>query len=159
MAQFKYTARNSSGELASGVLEAQDASSVAQILSGRNFTPIEISEAKVEQADKSHKVNIFTPQVTLDDLVIFSRQMHSLVKAGIPILRAVKGLADTTSSKRMEVALIDLTDQLERGRTLSSALNQHPDVFSRLFISIVHAIQNSNSSSFLAFDNKKYIFK
>ncbi|MFT2092272.1 type II secretion system F family protein [Paraglaciecola sp. 2405UD69-4] len=142
MAQFNYTARTSAGELTSGVLEAQDAATVAQILAGRNFIPIEISAADAEKV-KEHTVSIFTPKITLDDLVIFSRQMYSLVKAGIPILRAVKGLAETTSSKRMELALIDLSEQLERGRTLSSALNKHPEVFNRLFISIVHVGENT----------------
>ena len=143
MAQFSYTARNHSGELASGTLEAPDASTVAQILSGRNYTPINITEATQEQSAKEHDISVFTRNVSLDDLVIFSRQMFSLVKAGIPILRAVKGLADTASSKRMAQALDNVSDQLERGRTLSSALNKHPKVFNRLFVSIVHVGENT----------------
>lgn len=143
MAQFSYKARNASGELTSGVLEATDDSSVAQILVGRNFTPIEITENSQEQIEESAQVSFLTPNVTLDDLVIFSRQMYSLAKSGIPILRAVKGLADTTSSKRMAMALDDVADQLERGRTLSTALNKHDHVFGRLFVSIVHVGENT----------------
>jgi MSHA biogenesis protein MshG len=143
MAQFSYTARKSSGELATGVLEAADASSVAQILTGRSFTPIEITENSQEQTAELTQISFFTPNITLDDLVIFSRQMFSLAKSGIPILRAVKGLADTTASKRMAVALDDVADQLERGRTLSSALNKHNNVFGRLFVSIVHVGENT----------------
>jgi MSHA biogenesis protein MshG len=143
MAQFSYTARKSSGELATGVLEAADASSVAQILSGRSFTPIEITETSQEKTNELNQISFFTPNITLDDLVIFSRQMYSLAKSGIPILRAVKGLADTTGSKRMAVALDDVADQLERGRTLSSALNKHNQVFGRLFVSIVHVGENT----------------
>ena len=105
MAQFSYTARKSSGELATGILEAADATSVAQILSGRSFTPIEIIETNQEKTNELNQISFFTPNITLDDLVIFSRQMYSLAKSGIPILRAVKGLADTTGSKRMAVAL------------------------------------------------------
>lgn len=143
MAQFSYKARNASGELTSGVLEATDDSSVAQILVGRNFTPIEITENSQEQIEESAQVSFLTPNVTLDDLVIFSRQMYSLAKSGIPILRAVKGLADTTGSKRMAMALDDVADQLERGRTLSTALNKHDHVFGRLFVSIVHVGENT----------------
>ena len=143
MAQFRYTARKSNGELASGVLEAADSSSVAQILVGRTFTPIEIAENSQEQTSELAQISFFTPNITLDDLVIFSRQMYSLAKSGIPILRAVKGLADTTGSKRMSVALGDVADQLERGRTLSSALNMHSKVFGRLFVSIVHVGENT----------------
>jgi MSHA biogenesis protein MshG len=143
VAQFSYTARKSSGELATGVLEAADASAVAQILNGRSFTPIQITENSQEQIAESSQISFFTPKISLDDLVIFSRQMYSLAKSGIPILRAVKGLADTASSKRMAFALDDVADQLERGRTLSSALNKHDQVFGRLFVSIVHVGENT----------------
>ncbi|WP_340676974.1 type II secretion system F family protein [Paraglaciecola sp.] len=143
MAQFSYKARNASGELATGMLEASDASTVAQILVGRSFVPLEITENKSTIKVESSGINFFTPPIKLDDLVIFSRQMYSLAKSGIPILRAVKGLADTAGSKRMAVALQDVASQLERGRTLSSALNKHKQVFSQLFISIVHVGENT----------------
>ena len=143
VAQFSYTARKSSGELATGVLEANDAATVAQILAGRSFTPIEIKESDEELNSDSAQISFLTPNITLEDLVMFSRQMYSLVKSGIPILRAVKGLADTTASKRMSLALADVADQLERGRTLSSALNKHSEVFGRLFVSIVHVGENT----------------
>jgi MSHA biogenesis protein MshG len=143
VAQFNYKARKTGGELATGVLEAPDASTVAQILTGRSYTPIEITQNSQQLSNKSTEISFFTPNITLDDLVIFSRQMYSLAKSGIPILRAVKGLADTTNSKRMSVALNDVADQLERGRTLSSALNKHLDVFGSLFISIVHVGENT----------------
>ena len=143
MAQFSYTARKPSGELTSGVLEATDALTVAQILAGRSFTPIKITENSQAETAELSQISFLTPHVTLDDLVIFSRQMYSLAKSGIPILRAVKGLADTTSSQRMSLALNDVANQLERGRTLSSALNKHNQVFGRLFVSIVHVGENT----------------
>jgi MSHA biogenesis protein MshG len=143
MAQFSYKARKSGGELATGVLEAPDASTVAQILTGRSFTPIEIIENSQEKTNDLSQITFFTPKITLDDLVIFSRQMYSLAKSGIPILRAVRGLADTTGSKRIAVALEDVANQLERGRTLSSALNKHTQAFGRLFVSIVHVGENT----------------
>lgn len=143
VANFRYTARKPNGELATGVLEAADPSSVAQILAGRSFTPIEITENSQEEISEVNQISFFTPNIKLDDLVIFSRQMYSLAKSGIPILRAVKGLADTSGSKRMSVALQDVADQLEKGRTLSSALNKHNQVFGRLFVSIVHVGENT----------------
>jgi MSHA biogenesis protein MshG len=143
MAHFSYKARNASGELTTGILEASDASMVAQILAGRSFVPLEITENKSTAKTASPGINFLTPAITLDDLVIFARQMYSLAKSGIPILRAVKGLADTTGSKRMAAALQDVASQLERGRTLSSALNKHKQVFSQLFISIVHVGENT----------------
>lgn len=142
MANFTYKARNASGELTAGNIEANDASSVAQILLGRQFTPIEIKEAKGATAT-SLNVSLFTPKIKLEDLVIFSRQMYSLTKSGIPIIRSVKGLAETSSSERMTQILNDVCDQLERGRTLSSALHRHNKVFGQLFVSIVHVGENT----------------
>ncbi len=145
MALYSYKGRKSNGELATGVLEAVDANTVAQILSGRNVIPIEITEQGQEgtESKEQYKVSVFTPRIKLDDLVMFARQMYSLAKSGIPILRAVKGLADTTSSKRMQLALWDVAEQLERGRTLSASLNKHPAVFNRLFVSMVHVGENT----------------
>lgn len=152
MAQFNYTGRNANGELTRGSIEAIDASMAAKSLLGRNVTPLDIalSEDKLDSNDNS-AINFFTPRVSLEDLVIFARQMYSLTKSGIPILRAVNGLADTAKSKRMAAALKDVVDQLERGRAFSSALHQHPEIFNQLFVSVVHVGENTGrlDSAFL----------
>lgn len=142
MANFSYTARNASGELTSGSLEANDASAVAQILMGRKFIPIEIKQNK-DSPVTSAQISFLTPRIKLEDLVIFSRQMYSLSKSGIPVIRAVKGLAETSNSVRMASSLNDVCDQLERGRTLSSAMHRHNDIFGQLFVSIVHVGENT----------------
>lgn len=145
MAQFNYTGRASNGELTSGLIEAVDAANAAKALAGRNVTPLNIYEATEQQSNKEtvNEINFLTPKVSLEDLVIFARQMYSLSKSGIPILRAVNGLAETTNSKRMALALRDVVDQLERGRTFSSALHQHPHIFNQLFVSVVHVGENT----------------
>jgi len=145
MAQFNYTGRAANGELTSGLIEAIDAATAAKALAGRNVTPLNIYEATEQQSNKETKneINFFTPKVSVEDLVIFARQMYSLSRSGIPILRAVNGLAETTNSKRMASALRDVVDQLERGRTFSSALHQHPHIFNQLFVSVVHVGENT----------------
>ncbi|GAC13786.1 type II secretion system F family protein [Aliiglaciecola lipolytica] len=145
MAQFNYTGRTSNGELTSGLIDAVDASTAAKTLQSRNVTPLNIYETTEQSTGKKQndEINFFTPNVSLEDLVIFARQMYSLTRSGIPILRAVNGLADTTNSKRMAVALNDVVEQLERGRTFSSALHQHPEIFNQLFVSVVHVGENT----------------
>jgi len=142
MARFSYTGRSSDGKLTSGVLEAADASSAAKMLGARSITPISI-DLDNETRKKENTVNWFTPKVSLTDLVIFSRQMYSLTRAGIPILRAVSGLAESSSSLRLREALTDILGQLERGRSLSSAMHQHPKTFNELFVSVVHVGENT----------------
>lgn len=69
--------------------------------------------------------------------------MFSLTKAGIPLLKAVSGLAESCNSIRLKLALEDAIVSLERGRTLSSGLNQHPKIFNQLFVSIIHVGENT----------------
>ena len=150
MAKFNYTARSANGALTSGTLEAADQNAAAQILFSRSVTPIDIKlqtgrEASTDNSSSDEAISFWVKKVSLEDLVIFARQMYSLAKSGIPILRAVNGLADSTNSKRMRVALIDVSRQLERGRNLSSALNGHPEIFNQLFVSIVHVGENTGN--------------
>ncbi len=144
MAKFTYKGREATGNLTSGTIDAVDASSAAKMLLARNVTPIQIEQSDGKQkVTASSEINFLTPKVTLDDLVILSRQMYSLTKAGIPILRAVSGLAESTSSLRLKYALTDVISQLERGRTFSSALHQHPRIFNDLFVSVIHVGENT----------------
>lgn len=143
MAQYDYIARDESGELTSGSLDASDASAAARILFARSFIPLEITASTQVQGLETDDISFFAPQVTPTDLMIFARQMYSLAKSGIPILRAVKGLAETANSERMALILNDVGEQLERGRTLSSTLNRHPKIFNQLFVSIVHVGENT----------------
>jgi MSHA biogenesis protein MshG len=144
MAQFNYKGRDASGALLNGVIEAQDSASAAQVLINRKVIPLDIvAKAEKLSGEETNGISFFTPNVTLDDLVIFSRQMYSLTRSGIPLLRAIHGLSESTNSQRMRVVLIDVGAQLEHGRTLSTAMHLHPSVFGRLFVSIVHVGENT----------------
>jgi MSHA biogenesis protein MshG len=156
MASFTYTGRTAQGEVTSGSLESSDEQSVAKLLLAKSITPIDIQAKSATTAkasastSKEVQIHFLTPKVALDDLVIFCRQMYSLTKAGIPIIRAISGLANTRSL-RLRAALLDVMDNLEKGRNLSSAMSQHPKIFSQLFVSIVHVGENTGQldSAFL----------
>ncbi len=151
--QFSYKARDKSGSMQQGTVEANDAKAAAQSLMQRGLIPIDVAASKGKANNpKVGKSSgslwqqlkaMAEPSVELDQLIIFCRQMYSLTNAGIPILRAIEGLADTTQNKRLERALRDVHAQLERGRTLSAGMSQHPKVFSRLIVAIVHVGENT----------------
>ncbi len=143
MAKFSFTGREISGELTEGTIDATDEQTAVRMLRARNVTPIRLTLNEDKTATGPDISNWFTPNVTLDDLVIFCRQMYSLTRAGIPILRAVSGLAESSNSRRMRDALEDVIAQLERGRGLSSALHRHPKIFNQLFVSVVHVGENT----------------
>jgi MSHA biogenesis protein MshG len=145
MPLFAYKGREAGGQLVEGTLEAVDQNNAARSLMARQITPVDIKETNGKRtADKASvfSADLFEPKVKLSDLVIFARQMYSLTKAGIPIIRAVAGLAQT-NSKKMQRALLQTIEQLEKGRTLSSALAQHPTIFNKLFVSVVHVGENT----------------
>jgi MSHA biogenesis protein MshG len=160
VASFEYKGRASTGEIQNGAIDASDINAAAKSLISKHITPIQISPIEksggaVSKNDVNEKqIHFLTPNVGLTDLIIFSRQMYSLTKAGIPIIRAVAGLT-TTKSLRLKVALFDIIASLEKGRSFSSALAQHPSIFSQLFVSIIHVGENTGQldSAFLQLSN------
>jgi len=134
---FNYTGRDNNGALVQGVLEGQDSSALASQLFSRSITPIEIhAQAKV-QASKNISIHLFEEKIETIDVMLFSRQMYTLLKAGIPILNALNGLQASTNNKAFALVVSDIRESLSSGRELSSALSQHPKVFSSFYINMV----------------------
>ncbi|QLE87086.1 type II secretion system F family protein [Shewanella sp. Scap07] len=138
---YQYRGRNAQGQQVTGELDASNESAAADQLMSRAVIPLELNEAKPKR--DFDIASLFRGKVGLDELQIFTRQMYSLTRSGIPILRAIAGLSETTHSKRMKDALNDISEQLTSGRPLSSAMNHHPDVFDALFVSMVHVGENT----------------
>lgn len=143
MADFSYRGRGSDGKLVSGMVDASTESGAAEVLLRRGVTPIEIASAKKAAAKDSQSLELFKPKVRAEDLIVFTRQMYALTKAGIPMLRAMEGLAENTTNKRLSEVLFDLVDQLEKGRQLSAAMAMHPKVFPRLLVAVIHVGENT----------------
>lgn len=146
MPQFKYAGKSSNGTL-NGTIEAASENAAAQILLSRNIVPLSITKTKAETSSASannlHIRHLFEEKIGLDEMIIFSRQMYSLLKAGIPIIRAIKGLSENASHKRFQAVLKDIVEQLEQGRSLSSAMTKYESIFTRLTISVVVVGENT----------------
>ncbi|HEX5793696.1 MAG TPA: type II secretion system F family protein [Rheinheimera sp.] len=143
MPQFIYTARDNAGNAVSGEVEAGSESAAADVLRRRSYIPLTINRYDAPAKTTLNRGGLWQRKVSLTDLIMFSRQMYSLMKAGIPIIRAIEGLAQSTSSVRLQQILQQLVEQLENGRNLSQAMVAHPAVFSRLMVSIVHVGENT----------------
>ncbi|WP_114326201.1 type II secretion system F family protein [Candidatus Colwellia aromaticivorans] len=147
MASFKYTGRNISGSQVKGIMEAGNASAVAEQLLRKSITPISISEATEKKSDSFASKDVGEifgfSRVSLDELIIFSRQMYALMRSGVPILRAINGMEEASNSAPLKKALHEIASQLQGGYTLSSALNQHPEIFGSLFVSLIHVGENT----------------
>lgn len=150
MAAYKYQGRNASGVQVNGTVEAANESAAAEQLAQQQIIVTAINADAVKSAAGSiDTANIdigdllgFAP-VTLDELIVFCRQMYALMKAGVPILRAIKGLGESSTNPKLKKSLLNIGTQLESGHSLSSALHQHPKIFAPLFISIIHVGENT----------------
>jgi len=148
MAAYSYIGRDTTGSQVKGRLDATNSAAAAEQLSRQQIIPISIeaskgdkNEGSLAQLDVSELLGF--AQVSLDDLIIFCRQMYALMRSGVPILRAINGMAESTTSIKLKAALIQVSGQLEGGYTLSTALNQHPKIFPPLFVSLVHVGENT----------------
>jgi len=147
MASFNYIGRNSGGSQVKGTIEAGNTSAVAEQLLRKSITPISILAAKDKASESLASKDVSEifgfNKVSLDELIIFSRQMYALMRSGVPILRAINGMSESSNSKTLKKALTEIGSQLEGGYTLSSALNQHPEIFGSLFVSLIHVGENT----------------
>lgn len=144
MPYFAYRGRNPRGELVQGRLEGSDSAAIADHLLNTGVTPIEIRAAAggLEAGGLSLALpealkKLTQPPITLVDVMLFSRQLYTLMKAGVPILRALAGLEESASNPTLKAVISDLRTSLDSGRELSAAMRRHPDVFSPFYISLV----------------------
>jgi len=141
MFNFQYVGRNNKGKQVSGQQEASSENALSESLMQKGIIPIRIEK---RQKDKPLNLDwLQTEQVAIPAMIIFTRQMYSLTKAGIPILRAIHGLSESTSSKKLSMALKQIVQQLGSGRTLSTCFAEHPAIFNQLFVAIVHVGENT----------------
>ncbi|MFN4054403.1 MAG: type II secretion system F family protein [Alishewanella aestuarii] len=140
MPGFQYSARDLKGQPVAGQLEAADLAAAANTLRERGLIPVVINPLT---ESKGATWFSWQAKVGLDELIIFSRQMYSLNKAGIPIIRAISSLLESARSVAMQRVLTDVLEQLQNGRNLSTAMAAHPQVFNRLIISMVHVGENT----------------
>ncbi len=136
--QFEYKARGRGGEALTGVIEAPSKEAVATQLTTQGVTPIQILAKSGVPTEKSSVLERFRKRPpNIDDLIFLSRQMYALMKAGVPMLRSIGGLAESARNERLREVLQKIRDDLESGRTLSASLARHPRVFSSLYVSIM----------------------
>lgn len=139
MPLFSYKARNSSGKLVSSTLEAETSKMVAQNLISRGLIPISIETAVQQDATLQQLLHWrAAQQLSINDLILFSRQMYSLTKAGVPLIRAINSLADSSRNIAMKQALLGITRKLESGQQLSQAMAPYRNIFPMLLISIIN---------------------
>ncbi|MDN2697730.1 type II secretion system F family protein [Janthinobacterium sp. SUN073] len=137
---FSYKARNASGELLTGVMEGADSGAVADQLFSTGATPVEIlvtKKAATTGADIGWWQKLTEKKVSSMDVQLFSRQLYTLLKAGVPIMRGLAGLQESAISPAFGRIIKDVRESLDAGRELSAAMARHPTVFTPFYLSMV----------------------
>ncbi len=150
MANFRYRGRSGRGELMTGRLEADDANAVAARLLKLGITPLDIASDAAQGTSPGVSIQELlrrfgVGQPSNADLVLFSRQIYSITKSGLPLLRGLRGLAQSTHNVVLRDALHDVLHSLESGRDFASSLARHPGIFSPLFISMVRVGESTGT--------------
>jgi MSHA biogenesis protein MshG len=136
---FAYRGRNVRGELVRGVLENSNSGAVADQLLNSGVSPIEITLTSGPQAlaAEGWLTRLGAEKVTLEDMLLFSRQMYTLLKSGVPILKSLASLQESATRIGFANTLQDLRTSLDSGRDLSTAMRRHPKVFGPFYVSMV----------------------
>lgn len=142
MAIFAYNGRNQSGAAVSGAVDASNAEAAAhQLLSG-GIHPISI-KAQKNDADEEGINFSFNRKVKSEELIILTRQLYSLTKAGVPLNKCIRGLAMTLKNPVLIKVLFEIEKNLNSGMTLSNSMSRHVEIFPRLYVSMVLVGENS----------------
>ncbi len=135
--KFKYQAKNEKGEMQSGTVEASNEAAAIETLQSHKLVVISIvSIVEVSALFRNIK---FLQKVPAKDLVIFSRQLATLIEAKITLLEALKTLHKQTSNAFFREKIFEIANDIEGGRSLSYSLSKHPKVFSEFYVNLIKA--------------------
>jgi len=142
MPKFAYTGRNAQGRV-SGALDAVSAGALADQLRGQGITVLTVQAQDAHAAAGDGKSlqerldDFVKPAIQPVDMLVFTRQLHTLLKSGVPILRALAGLTESATSVRMKETLQAVRSSLESGIELSRCFAQQSKVFDHFFVAMV----------------------
>lgn len=137
MAIFDYQALNSKGQMVKGSIEGTDRTSIIGALTKQGMRPLSV---KINTGkENSFGLSFFKPKIKSNDIVLFTRQLSTMVSAGVPLLRALNTLQTQASNPTMKAVLGDIISDVQAGSQLADALGKHPKAFSDIFVNMVRA--------------------
>jgi MSHA biogenesis protein MshG len=139
MPNFAYKGRDASGKAVDGILEGSDSAAVATALMGQGIRPLQIKQTATKASERGgfDLGKFFEEKIAHIDITLFTRQIYTLMKAGVPIMRALMGLQESSQKPAMKNMIQDVRNSLDSGRELSVSFARHTKVFSPFYISMV----------------------
>lgn len=142
MLTFVYTARDTStNKVVHSTVQAESERAAAKLLMGQGIIPLEI----IEQGKKRNLLSKFTNRIGTKDRIIFTRQLATLINAGLPLAQSLHTLSSQTENKAMVSVINDIITSIEGGSSLSSAFGKHPNVFDEVYLALIAAGEASGT--------------
>lgn len=136
MLSYKYTARDAAtGKKMTAVVQAASEQAAAKLLRDQGLSPIDIAPV----AEGNNPLSRIKNRITSKDKILFSRQLATLINAGLPLLQSLRTVGGQTQNKAFKVVISEVISDVEAGAALSVALGKHPGVFSTIYISLIAA--------------------
>lgn len=136
MIEYKYTARNpQTGDKVSSLVQADSPASASKLIKQQGLVPISVKP--VSSGD--NPISKFIGKVKTKDKVVFSRQMATLIAAGLPLVQSLRNVLEQTPNKQFKIVISQVISDVEAGKPLSEALSKHPRVFDNVYINLIAA--------------------
>ena len=140
MAAFEYTAVDARGRQRKGLLEGDTAKGIRQVLREKGLTPLNVNEVREKASDGGFS---FSRGFSAGDLALFTRQLATLVRSGLPLEEALAAVSEQTESGRVKRTALGVRARVMEGQTLSSAMSEFPGAFNKLYIATIAAGEHS----------------
>lgn len=142
MIVFKYTAKDATtGKKISAEVQAENEQAAAKLLQQQVLSPLEISPKDVN----AKGIGGLFGRVKAKDRILFSRQLSTLINAGLPLLQSLKNVQDQTENKNFRYIISEIISDIEAGSSFSSSLSKHPAVFNNVYVSLIAAGETSGT--------------
>lgn len=142
MKRFNYEAKDqSTGKIVKATVQADTENAAAKLLLSQGFTPHSIKET----SEEGNLLAQLTKRITVKDRVVFTRQLSTLIGAGLPLTQSLRTVHDQTNNKKLQGVIDDIVASVEGGKSLSESFSQHPNVFDNVFLALITAGEASGT--------------
>ncbi|HQE25963.1 MAG TPA: type II secretion system F family protein, partial [Candidatus Atribacteria bacterium] len=139
MPAYLYRARDKTGKLLEGRIEAQSEQEAAAILRRGEVFITSLEEEKARKATLKREITLGRKKVELQDLAVFARGISTMLEAGVPLLQALRSMADQSTNKYLAEVVGEVAQKVARGYSFYQALADYPQVFNRVFVGMVQS--------------------
>lgn len=142
MRTFTYQAKDSStGRIVKSTVQAESENSAAKLLLAQGFSPLDIKEVN----EDGSFINRITGRISTKDKIVFTRQLATLIGAGLPLTQSLHTVMEQTTNKRLQGVVSDIIGSVEGGKSLSESFSKHADVFDKVFLALITAGEASGT--------------